>query len=413
MPEVPDNPFAIRRPARRGFGRPLKWLAFAAVLLSVSIVAQSQARQWLLHRWAAGMADLPVSDQIERLLQINALGDMGIETLARRLGADDDRVAATALELLRDRQSDWATRSDDSMARAHAQMLDGLAAIIDELPERRAAWVNELLSQTIVECVDQRGAVMKRTYAKANDLAGRIAGRIPQTDAAGGEKFAPEIAADSRNRPVEEREPSLVPLPVRLQTLGDEIAGDGGSMTEAGIAAAPTIVARGSRFDAVGTGDSDASRTVHRIDPDAPRQADSDADAAAEYSAGGSLQAFTTRSVISLLADRRTAVRDRAVEELVRRGLTNEQIRLANQLAAPQFDVRLGLLESILPRSDIDPRPWLLWLAEDSSREIRLRAVAALAAMNDRAVGEALRGRMAAETDPDVVAQLQKVIRSR
>ncbi len=73
-------------------------------------------------------------------------------------------------------------------------------------------------------------------------------------------------------------------------------------------------------------------------------------------------------------------------------------------------EVRLGLLESIAHRQDIDPRPWLLWLAEDSSREVRLRAVSALGTMNDAAVTKALRDRIPREHDATIAAKLNRIL---
>src|SRR5690606_30428922 len=90
------------------------------------------------------------------------------------------------------------------------------------------------------------------------------------------------------------------------------------------------------------------------------------------------LRTLSTKGVIALLASKQAVTADQAVQELSRRGLGKEEIRIASQLAAPQIEVRLGLLESIVRRTDIDPRPWLLWLAEDSDRDVRLQAVTAL-----------------------------------
>lgn len=125
------------------------------------------------------------------------------------------------------------------------------------------------------------------------------------------------------------------------------------------------------------------------------------------------LRTLSTRRVISELASKQTAAADQAVEELMRRGLGKEELRIASQLAAPQVEVRLGLLQSLLRRTDIDARPWLLWLAEDSEQDVRLQAVTALASMDDAAVKQALRKRLGVEADPIVAAQLRNVVDRR
>jgi hypothetical protein len=403
MSEVFDNPFAIRATGRRRpLASSLKGLLIVAGLFVAVVVIQSQSRQWLLHRWVSGFAELPVGEQIERLLQIDSLGDVATETLTRRIAAADDRVAATAYELVREHQSSWSARDDDSLARAHARMLSGLAAIIDDLPPNRIAWVTQLLNQTIIECVDQRGRQMTETYASASALSSRLGGdnsvavtthTIANRDA-DAESFSP---------------PSLVPLPVRMQQLD----ADSDLYSDAAIAIStepPAILARGAHSGepmmVVTTGPEQA---VHRVATEAPAQLPEPT----RMLTSNSLQTFDTKSVIGLLASKQAAMRDQAVEELVRRGLSNEEIRVANQLAAPQIEVRLGLLESIVRRTDLDPRPWLLWLAEDPNREVRLRAVSALAAMNDQAVTQTLRKRLAIEADPAVIAQIRQVVDTR
>ncbi len=117
--------------------------------------------------------------------------------------------------------------------------------------------------------------------------------------------------------------------------------------------------------------------------------------------------------MIAELASKQAAAADQAVEELARRGLNQEEIRIASQLAASQVEVRLGLLQSLVRRTDIDIRPWLLWLAEDSEQAVRLQAVTALASLDDAAVKQALRKRLEAESDPAVAAQLRQIVNRR
>ncbi len=215
MFEASDNPFAIRPRSRsRSLVASLKGLLIVAVLLGIVLVAQSQTRQWLLARWMAGLSELPAEQQIERLKQIHALGDLATESLARQIAAADPAVAATAYELVRERQSAWSLRDDEALSLAHRRMLDGLAAVVDELPAERRPWVTELINQTLLECVDQRGAAMHQTYAEANALAARL-GADGSPD-----PHASVAAASAEHLPP----PALVPLPVRLQSLSAEPA---------------------------------------------------------------------------------------------------------------------------------------------------------------------------------------------
>lgn len=394
-----QNPFAIPVAKRRNpLASSLKGLVFIAALFVLVIVLQSQTRQWLLQQWVSGFADLPVGEQIERLLQINQLGDLATETLARRIAAENDSVAETAVDLIRDRQAAWSTRQDDDLAAAHMRMLVGLEEIVDQLPPIRVGWVAQLVNQTLIECVDQRGPAMTQTYHAANELLTRVADRTGVEN-----RLEDSIAG-----------PSLVPLPVRMQTIDEatdfaavpqpppEPISD--SLTTPDTDG-PQIVARST---APVTAVQHPEQAIHRVAGDSDQAPDQTNDTPRRIDKTP-LQTFSTRSVIGLLASNQAATRDQAVEELVRRGLSNEEIRIANQLAASQVEVRLGLLDSIIRRSDLDPRPWLLWLAEDTSREVRFRAVTALQAMNDSAVTATLRKRLSVEDDPTVIALLRQL----
>jgi hypothetical protein len=399
-----QNPFAIPVVKRRSpLVTSLKGLGFVTVLLVLVIVLQSQTRQWLLNQWVQGFADLPVGEQIERLLQINQLGDLATETLALRIAAEDDSVAETAVDLIRDRQTVWSTRKDDDLAAAHMRMLVGLEKIVDQLPPARTTWVTQLVNQTLIECVDQRSPAMAQTYRAANELLTRVADRTGMEDGSSESSVAG---------------PTLVPLPVRMQAIDEATEGSAGSSpayepTAAAIAspetAGPKLVARSTAPVATAERPEQAIHHVANHNGQALDQTDSNVRRIDKTP----LQTFSTRSVIGLLASNQAATRDQAVEELVRRGLSNEEIRIANQLAAPQVEVRLGLLDSIVRRSDLDPRPWLLWLAEDSNREVRIRAVTALQAMNDTAVTSTLRKRLSVEDDPAVIALLRQLTERR
>lgn len=450
MFEVSDNPFAIQPRSRfRPLVTSLKGLLLVAALLVVVLVAQSQTRQWLLARWLAGMSTLPAEQQIDRLKQIHALGDLATETLAQQIAADDPAVAATAYELVRERQSAWSLRDDQALSQAHRRMLDGLAAIIADLPPERLPWITELINQTILECVDQRGEAMHQTYAQANALAARLgnsAGAEPHSTVASADHLPP---------------PSLVPLPVRLQSLSDEPAVTPAAarpelaaspveseppaepqrpalVTRTGTApVAVTALETQSSAPAVTTaqagattaaqrwpGTAEATTTqalvsagalqaVHRVATEEPERPAVAMSQQRKLTPDRPLRTLGTRRVIAELASKQAATADQAVEELTRRGLSKEEIRIASQLAASQVEVRLGLLQSLVRRTDIDIRPWLLWLAEDSEQAIRLQAVTALASLDDAAVKQALRKRLEAESDPAVVAQLRQIVERR
>ena len=406
-----DNPFAVKR--RQGSSRLLsgaKGLAMVAVLFAVLIVAQAQSRRWLLERWVNGFADLPVTEQVQRLLQIDALGDIATETIARRLAASEDSVAATAYELLRGHLNAWSSRDSESLGLAHKNMINGLEAIAPELSGERARWAKELLNQTLLECVDRESEQMDKAYQAANRVLAILTPTspletTPSNTIASNDSNPATPAADSAYQ-----HPRLVPLPVRMQNAEQstavepsrpapelvEIASEVHSMQNKPLAIMPARII-------------DTSASVKPT----PGKIDNEVIQPVRHLTHSSFEAFDTKSVITLLGNSQADLRDQAVEELVRRGLSNEEIRVANQLASPVVEVRIGLLESIANRRDIDPRPWLLWLAEDSNREVRLRAISSLGTMNDGSIKQSLRQRLTSEHDPAVIAQIRRIVSQR
>ena len=426
MSQLIENPFAVsarRRPAKMLAA--VKGLAIVTGLFVTLIVAQAQSRRWLLERWATGFSELPVAEQVQRLLQIDALGDIATETVARRLAADEEAVASTAYELLREHLSEWATRDDAAIGRAHKNMIMGLEAIAPELTGDRARWAVDLLNQSIVECAERNIREIDEAFVAANRTLAILS--PPTTiQTSPGEQLASATAnpllPDSIYRSIER--PRLIPLPADQPLPVDQA-----------MQGSPNAVVQAVAQPDSGSEPKDAPEPIAAVVPvprittvEAPSQASTEsavvsvaktnAEAQAliqplRHLAGSAYETFDTKSVIMLLGSKQADVRDQAVNELVKRGLTNEEIRVANQLASPLTEVRLGLLESILNRTDLDPRPWLLWLAEDPQREVRMRAVTTLATMNDPSIRQSLQQRLAQEHDPTVIAHIKRVVAVR
>ncbi|MGV3483553.1 MAG: HEAT repeat domain-containing protein [Planctomycetaceae bacterium] len=416
MPHTLENPFAVKQrrqltPLLSG----LKGLAMIAALFAVLVIAQAQSRRWLLERWVTGLAELPVAEQVQRVLQIDALGDIATETIARRLAAPESTVAATAYDLLREHQNDWSTRDSDDLGRAHQNMIRGIEAVADELQGDRARWAVELLNQSLLECVDRDVRELDEAYQAATRV---LAVLVPAPAESA-------LASDATNSPLPltpaaTHRPRLVPMAARLQQVATTAdAAGSNSIAEADPALVP-LAAENETHIALAAQPRITDVSTQASAPEFQQPVPAVAQAVAGSSVQpvrhlteSSLQTFEIKSVIGLLGTQQAEVRDRAVEELVRRGLSNEEIRVANQLASPTVEVRLGLLESIIHRTDLDPRPWLLWLAEDQNREVRMRAISTLATMNDASVKQALQKRLQSEHDSAVAAHIRRAIESR
>ena len=94
--------------------------------------------------------------------------------------------------------------------------------------------------------------------------------------------------------------------------------------------------------------------------------------------------------------------------ELVRRGLTNIELRLAESLFDPDHKVRIELARR-LPRAGVDAVPWLLRLSRDEHPEVRLSAIAILATTGDPAVLNAIETLVQEDPDPRVRRQARRI----
>jgi hypothetical protein len=70
----------------------------------------------------------------------------------------------------------------------------------------------------------------------------------------------------------------------------------------------------------------------------------------------------------------------------------------------------MQLVDAISRSSAIDPRPWLLMMLDDESRDVKLRVISVLATMNDPGVSQRLKMHLVDERDPTVAARIRRVL---
>jgi hypothetical protein len=122
------------------------------------------------------------------------------------------------------------------------------------------------------------------------------------------------------------------------------------------------------------------------------------------------METFDDRSVIHWLASPDPEFREKARLELMSRGYDDAQIAIATQIASGDTRTRKDLIDAIVRSNDIDPRPWLLMMLGDDSRDVRLRVISILATMNDPDVTQRLRMHLVDERDPTVEARIRRVL---
>ena len=119
------------------------------------------------------------------------------------------------------------------------------------------------------------------------------------------------------------------------------------------------------------------------------------------------IQDLQIEELVRLLASVQPRVSQAAALALRTKGMNDEMLTLASQLATGSAAKRLQLVQQIASRGDIEPRPWLLWMAEDGEPEVRKLSVALLSSMVDAHVERSLRILLTRERD----ASVEKTIR--
>lgn len=124
----------------------------------------------------------------------------------------------------------------------------------------------------------------------------------------------------------------------------------------------------------------------------------------------GGIQDRPVEELVRLLGSVQPRVSQAAALALRARNWPDEHLELASELATCSEVRRLELVRIIASRSDINPRPWLLWMAADGQLEVRKTSVSLLSSMVDPEVELALRGILGRESDEGVRQSIRQVL---
>jgi hypothetical protein len=114
------------------------------------------------------------------------------------------------------------------------------------------------------------------------------------------------------------------------------------------------------------------------------------------------IQSLEIEKLVRLLGSVQPHIVKSAALALRSKGMNDEKLGLASELATCSAARRLELISEIARRDDMDPRPWLLWMAEDGQPEVRKMAVSLLSSMVDETVERSLQVLLAQELDSSV-----------
>ncbi|WP_164104359.1 HEAT repeat domain-containing protein [Candidatus Laterigemmans baculatus] len=436
-----DNPFILPPPTPRAWPRwrlgdrkPRgRWFRAVAALALCSFGvfgAHQLAQQWLISRLADNLEAHPPHVQIERIAMLSEFGAAGVPKIVAALGSPDDTVSATAFQVLRDLQGRWQTSDSDDAVGCQQTLLESLRELADHCPPERRPRVAELVNQLVLDTVGTENQAEAEIYREACELLA-VVSQSPAIADAPATATEPHTSSDldssaTRLAALASAEMGSTPPPAADPSGRDRSPQ---LLTPLPPAASVRIV---SGPTAIGSGQAEPAASSDTAPPpadreDAPRQVDSDqmprlaplsqssfivtpVEPEEPMLGGNPLAAYDTRSVIDFIGSAQPTLREAAEAELRKRDFTAADLELATRLTSTSAEVRLAMVNELPERADVDPRMWLIWLAADPERDVRLQAIARLGTMDDREVHEALRDRLREERDPTVATRLRRFL---
>jgi hypothetical protein len=122
--------------------------------------------------------------------------------------------------------------------------------------------------------------------------------------------------------------------------------------------------------------------------------------------------AAETRALLDQWYDASEYQRPGIEEKLAERGFRRLSTRVVKQYLSDDMQERLSVVDSVLTEPDVDPRSWLLLLAEDEDPDVRLMAVSVMATSNDQQLIEVAWQTAIGDQDPRI-ADLAERLRAR
>jgi|GEM_PF-6297980 len=410
--EVDENPFAVATPRRSIPWGIVRSLFFLGCCVGGVVGLHYASRQWLLHRLSENLQAHPPHVQIDRLTMLAELDNDGIPVIVEAIVQGDDDLSRAAHRTLLEMQGRWHTTAGKQGWTSLQRMLDSIARSAARSPMQRRRMLCDLLNDALRETAGSQSPEAAECYQQATELLA-VLGTPSQLDTnAVPRVLRPQIdrgtipeggeIAIASEEPLPQR---LVPLPARVAALRPEreefVPSNGELERLFGTAGPPSgephadVSASGSS----GTGDEVWKKTDGEGGREEPG-----------FEGESPLAVYDTRSVMEMIGSVQPGLREHAIAELKRRGFTELDLEMSQRLISTDASVRLALIEDLVSQDTVDPRRWLLWLAGDAERDVRLAAISRLGTMDDPQIKVALRERLREERDPAVANRLRRFL---
>lgn len=403
--------------------------------LAVAFVPGYRPQDFLGHYWVAGLEHLPDAEVLPRLRQIASLSDDQIPVVVQSLASQRRAQTSAARTVITEQLGQWKLLPIAKSSRRVRRLAVELSAAVPELSDRNREFAAEVAQRLLDWPIEHDAGATVEMFVCCERIlrAAPVASRSLRRDrmaAKSAERWnADGRAADGSGLDVgnsaegelptvvpAESSPPLVPLTndEALQWKAPQVAAISGAGRRKGgfrlsdSDESTSSVEESSSLDGaedVGS-DADSERS------DSMRREGDGSDVDATSASQPALEAPETETPESNVSDRALMVQLRAedlklasaaVRQLRGRGFRDREFGLALRLTDPDQRVRLDLIEQLPDLVGIDPVPWLIWLSEDESPEVRRAVVAVMATSAEPRLRARLRTMEVEDADADVV----------
>ena len=416
------------------------WWFWCLIGLSIGLGTWFGGRQYLRFELAAQLASTDneqlALESIEGLLRLD--GDASIE-VARGLAHPKFMVANSAFRSLNQQLDRWRKLEADVHLKRIADIAAELEKIPGDLDQDHKILVSGLASRVYSETLGLKADGTAEVLERCKRLMSLSPAPLPPASSIGSiQELAAPIEppdlprAQATENSISDLEtydpvpPPLAPLqtslpatpqppeptssepilaaqpasPAGMPTMGKTPISTGRTTVHlTATAPEPSIAestARGKLSDA--SNDSSQSQPLDHED-DQPT---------VEVLSG--VEQMSIDQLVRLLSSVQPRIAQAAALALSRKGMSDEKLTMAIHLATGSTQERMELLGSIAGRDDLDPRPWLLWMAADGDERVREHAVGLLNPMLDNDIRRQLRLLLNRERDERVAQTLRKVL---
>ncbi|MGN6134999.1 MAG: hypothetical protein ACTHOU_10885 [Aureliella sp.] len=417
--------------------------------LAVWIGGRDFLRNELSTRLASAHTEQSARESIDALLRLD--GDATVE-VARGLSKTEFMVANAAFRALNEQLDAWSRLSPTERLRRMAKVVQELERAPDDLDQDHRILISGLASRIYAEALSNRESGAADVLAACKRILSRSPAPEPSkaVAAAGSPVPASPISASPvpaslvPGSPVPgaselpDASPVPPPLPPLRQTAtggrspsstttaemprlsshaGERVALSSGRAT---VQLTATPARQPAASEARDTADVSRSELSDETAPDAtaanvssesvPVSAMSQTSDKEEIGTLAGIDELPIDQLVRLLSSVQPRVAQAASLALRRKGMSDDKLALAMKLATGSPSEREELLQSLAQRQDLDPRPWLLWMAADGQSQVRERAVGLLSPLLDNDVRRQLRLLLTTERDQRVAQTIRQVL---